>query len=257
MPFFVTSALLSQHHVPHGFFTRHGGISTGEFTSLNCNPMSKDSQENIKHNIGRIEAALGFPNSTIHHLKQLHSTIVHEALDEISPPKGDAIFTRSTEKKVAVYTADCAPILLYASDIHSVAAIHAGWKGALNGIIQATILRLVSLGANPKKLLAAIGPCIQQRNYKVGVEFYDKFISADPANIKFFSELHFNPPAYCQHQLQLCGVEQIEDLAIDTYSDDFFSFRRYTHHCLATGIEKREGGFGAQLSVISLPRFEK
>lgn len=256
---FLTSQLLTKHKVPHGFFTRASGVSSGQFESLNCNPISGDAAGNVNKNFDRATAALGFSGSDLYHLKQIHSNVVHEALDSNNKLQGDAIFTAKTDRLVAVYTADCVPILLYAPDIKAVAAIHAGWRGALSGVIQVAVARFAEMGSDPKNIVAAIGPCIQQANYTFGQDVIDQFIEADAGNAEFFSGVNFNPPAYCHRQLQLAGVEQIEDLAMDTYSNskDFFSFRRYTHECLRDGVPQKQGAFGSQLSAIALPRVKK
>jgi len=245
---FLTSQLLTKHGVPHGFFARGYGVIKRD------NSLSENEDSDVK--FSKAADALGFNGSDLYHLKQIHSNIVHEALNAVHPPKGDAIFTTDATRLIAVYTADCVPILLYASDINAVAAVHAGWRGALSGVIQATIDKLKELGSKPKNITAAIGPCISQHNYVFGQEVVEQFINADPSNVEFFSGFNFNPPAYCFKQLQLMGIEQIEDLAVDTYSNsaDFFSFRRYTHECARDGVPQKQGAYGSQPSAIALPR---
>jgi YfiH family protein len=173
--------------------------------------------------------------------------------------KGDAIFTVEKNKLMTVQTADCVPILLYASDIQAVAAVHAGWRGAASGIIQATVARFIADGAAAASIVAAIGPCIQQRSYEVGELFYLNLIENAAGNKQFFlrhgGAIFFDLPNYCSSQMRSIGLTQIDDLGLDTYSnpENFFSFRRYTHECATAGKERLLGHFGCQLSGIALP----
>lgn len=259
MAVFITSSLLDEYKVPHGFFTRKGGVSEGDFASLNCSHKSKDLTENVRENINRVASALRFESNSLYCLEQIHTNIVHKAEDTQVLPKGDAIFTSEKGKLLAVQTADCTPILLYASDIKAVAAVHAGWRGAVDGVIQATVNSLLNNSAAPTNILAAIGPCIQQESYEVDKLFFSQLVATNKENNKFFlyigDKVFFNLPGYCRWQLSLCGINQIDDLARDTYSDaeNFFSFRRYTHECAHAGKDRLLGGFGCQISAIAIP----
>lgn len=247
---FLTSELLSKYNVPHAFFTREGGVSSNGFTSLNCNKLSKDSKESIEQNLAIATSALGFTADQLYQLKQIHSDFAHEA-EEGESKKGDAIYTNDQNKLVSVYTADCIPILLYASDINFVAAIHAGWRGALSGIIQSLISKLIEKGSAPINMIAAIGPCIRQESYEFGQDTIDLFLQQDKSNQKFFNGFKADIPAYCKHQLASLGIQNIDDLQINTYTESsrFFSYRRYSHENHPTHT-----GYGCQLSAIALPK---
>lgn len=247
---FLTSKLLSEHNVPHAFFTREGGVSSNGFTSLNCNKLSKDSKENIAQNIAIATSALGFTSDQLYQLKQIHSDFAHEA-EKGESKKGDAIYTNDPNKLVSVYTADCIPLLLYARDINFVAAIHAGWRGALAGVIQSAISKLIEKGSMPINIIAAIGLCIRQESYEFGQDTIDLFLQKDRSNQQFFNSSKADIPAYCKHQLISLGVKNIDDLRINTYTESsrFFSYRRYSHENHTTHI-----GYGCQLSAIAIPK---
>lgn len=247
---FLTSELLSEHKVPHAFFTREGGVSSNGFTSLNCNKLSKDSKKNIEQNIAIATSALGFTTDQLYQLKQIHSDVAHEA-EQGQSKKGDALYTDDQNKLLSVYTADCVPILLYARDINFVAAIHAGWRGALTGIIQSVIYKLIKKGSTPINMIAAIGPCIRQESYEFGQDTIDLFLQKDRSNQKFFNGFKADIPSYCKHQLISLGIRSIDDLQIDTYTESshFFSYRRYSHENHPT-----HKGYGCQLSAIALPK---
>ncbi len=247
---FLTSELLSKYKVPHGFFTRQGGVSIDGFNSLNCNPLSKDSKENICQNTSRAALSLGFSHEQLYQVKQIHSDFIHEA-EAGESKKGDALYTNDYKKLISVYTADCVPILLYAANIEFAAAIHAGWRGALGGIIQVTISKLIEKGAEASNIIAAIGPCIRQESYEFGQETIDLFLKEDQLNKKFFNGYNADIPAYCKHKMNSLGIKKIDDLQIDTYKDSsmFFSYRRYTHE-----KNPNNTGYGAQLSAISIPK---
>ena len=138
IPYF-TSIKLNEHGIPHGFFTRKGGVSSNNYGSLNCNRISGDDPSAVEQNLNIAASALGFTSADLFQLKQIHSSTVYEAIDGLWDQKGDAIISRQANSLISVYTADCVPVLMYAPDVKIVAAIHAGWKGAFGGVLQASI----------------------------------------------------------------------------------------------------------------------
>lgn len=252
---FITSKLLSEHGVPHAFFTRKGGVSSAGFASLNCSVFSRDDKKNIESNLKSAAGALNFSFESLYFMKQIHSNIAHKAENNKKPPKGDVIYTDDPSKLIGVYTADCVPILIYAKDVNYVVAIHAGWRGALNGVISSAISELIKNNSKPENMIVAIGPCIRQQSYVFGQEVIDLFIEANPHNKMFFDGYKADIPGYCKAQLSAMGVDKIDDIGLDTYTDseNFFSYRRYTHES-ANNQDFAALGYGAQLSAIALPK---
>ncbi|MGE0828321.1 MAG: peptidoglycan editing factor PgeF [Hyphomonadaceae bacterium] len=237
-PHFQSPQLASLENVRHGFFGREGGVSTGIYASLNAGPGSKDDSNAVAENRRRIAAAMRAAPERLLSLHQVHSAV---AITVDAPwsgprPEADALVTKTPGLALTALSADCAPILLADSEAGVIAAAHAGWKGALAGVTDAAIEAMVAAGARPAHIIAAIGPCIRQPSYEVGLEFEEKFLAADAANAAFFrpgpsGKPHFDLPAYVAARLTRFGVERIDSLAIDTYSDEtaLFSHRRSVH----------------------------
>jgi YfiH family protein len=247
-------ANLSTPKIAQGFFGRQGGASAGIYASLNCGPGSKDSREAVMENRRRASEALS-PDARLVTLYQIHSAeavTVEEPWDIPDNPKADAMVTNRTGIALGILTADCAPILLCDPDAHVIGAAHAGWNGAISGVMDSVIAAMVRLGAKPESIRAAIGPCISQAAYEVGPEFEARFRAADPANARFFvpsikaDHWQFDLTAYVAQRLHQAGIESVENLGVCTYAgeDAFFSYRRTTH--------RKEADYGRQLSAILL-----
>src|SRR5438105_1508416 len=208
--FILRSANLSVPGVTHGFFGRRGGVSKGIYESLNCGPGSKDLRDHVMENRRRATAALS-PDATLVTLYQVHSA---EAVTVAAPwpipenPKADAMATDRPGIALGILTADCAPILLADPLARIIGAAHAGWNGALAGIVESVLAAMRRLGASPERIRAAIGPCISQKAYEVGPEFQLRFVSADLANARFFlaspraDHWQFDLPAYLTQRLK-------------------------------------------------------
>jgi YfiH family protein len=237
--------------IPHGFFARQGGVSTGPYASLNCSFSGADDPQNILENRARVAAALGVPPAHLLGLKQTHSTTVITATAPWpigAGPQADAMVTATPGLALSVITADCAPVLLSNADGTVIGAAHAGWRGALAGILEATAAAMRSLGA--ADITAAIGPCIHQASYEVTASLRDPILAANPAASPFFApgrEHHwqFDLPGYCQSRLAAIGIPA-EILPHDTCAEEanFFSHRRRTL--------RGEPAIGHQISVIKL-----
>lgn len=217
---------------PHGFFTREGGVSSGRYESLNCGPGSSDAPDAVAENRARVAAALGAGQLvSVHQHHSADVVTVEGALAE--RPKADAMVTAAPGVALGVLTADCAPVLLQSADGGIVGAAHAGWRGALAGVTDATVAAMRALGAGGVR--AAVGPTISQRAYEVGPEFMDEFMADDMENVRFFAggagdRMQFDLPSYLLHRLRAAGVEAAWT-GHCTYSDPakFFSYRRTCH----------------------------
>ncbi len=242
--------------VRHGFFTRAGGVSDGLYASLNCGVGSQDDAGKVAENRTRVLTALGAEPGRLAAPYQVHSAqaVVAEApWPRAEAPKVDAVVTATPGLAVAVLTADCAPVLLCDSQARVVGAAHAGWRGALTGVLEAAIAAMEGLGARRERIAAAVGPTISQAAYEVGEEFRDRFLAEAAGNERYFSypqadaRPHFDLPAYTADRLRGAGLAQVEVLALCTYGEPerFFSFRRATH-C-------GEKDYGRQISAILLP----
>ena len=236
----------------HGFFGRQGGVSTGLYESLNCGPGSKDAAEAVAENRRLVSAALA-PGTVLVSLSQIHSPIVHTLTEAPSGrPEGDAMVTATPGLALGILTADCAPVLLADHSAKVIGATHAGWKGALGGVLEATLEAMEKLGASRNRIGAAIGPCISQDNYEVDFNFRDRFLELGLKHRRFFvpsdkeGHYRFDLPAYAAHRLTAAGLASVEAPGVCTYPPEngFFSFRRTTH--------AGEGDYGRQISAIML-----
>jgi YfiH family protein len=226
--------------VRHAFFTRDGGVSDGIYRSLNAGLGSRDSPANVGENRARMAAALGVARDNLVTAYQIHSpdvVVAERAWTRENAPRADAVVTTVPGLAVGVSTADCGPVLLADPAGRVVGAAHAGWKGALGGVLEATIATMEQLGAPRDRLVAALGPMIRQQNYEVGPEFVARFEAADRLNGRFFAaadradRARFDLAGFIAFRLARAGVGQVEDLACCTYADPerFFSYRRSTH----------------------------
>jgi hypothetical protein len=240
--------------VPHGFFTRQGGVSDGPYASLNCSLSSGDAREAVLANRALAARAVGARPERLVGLMQVHGADVVEVTAPWPPgrgPRADAMVTARPDIALGIITADCAPILLADTGAGVIGAAHAGWRGAVAGIAEATVCAMARLGAASDSIVAAIGPCIGQASYEVGAEMRDAVLAHDPAQERFFApgrrELRwqFDLPGYCAARLAAAGVGSVHTLGLDTMADRerFFSYRRQT---LAGG-----GPIGHQISIIT------
>ncbi len=236
----------------HGFFTRHGGASSGVFKGLNCGPGSSDLDEVVRINRARVAAAMNLEPTDLVSLRQVHSAeVVPVAQPFDRPPPADAMVTATPGIALAVLTADCQPVLFADTAAGVIGAAHAGWRGALDGVLEATLDAMETLGAERDNIAAVIGPTISQRAYEVGPDFFDTFVSADPDYSRFFGNgpgdrLMFDLPGFGLHRLRRAGVGHAEWTRHCTYSDPdrFFSYRRATH--------AGEADYGRLISTIRL-----
>jgi YfiH family protein len=248
-------ALATADGIRHAFFTREGGVSDGIFASLNCGFGSSDAPENVAANRARAAATIEVEADRLVTCHQIHSP---EAVEVTRPwrreknPRADAMVTRSPGVALGILTADCAPVLFADAEARVIGAAHAGWRGAVGGVLDATIARMVRLGAEPRRIRAAVGPCIGQRSYEVGPEFPAPFLAEDPENARFFlpaprtGHFLFDLGGYVEARLRLAGIGRVERAPHDTAAEEerFFSYRRA---CL-----RGEKDYGRFLSAIAL-----
>ncbi|WP_407148400.1 peptidoglycan editing factor PgeF [Bradyrhizobium sp. ORS 86] len=240
----------------HAFFSREGGVSEGIYAGLNGGLGSRDDPAHVAENRRRMAEQLGVPLTHFLSVHQTHSPDVVIATgpwDGAARPKADALVTRTEGLAIGVTAADCGPILFVDPNARVIGAAHAGWKGALTGILESTIEAMEKLGADRAGIVAAIGPLIRQESYEVGGEFVERFIEADAENGMFFipgeREGHamFDLAGFIRMRLENAGVLMIDDLGIDTYSDErFFSYRRSVH--------RKEADYGRHVHAIALTR---
>ena len=240
----------------HAFFTRHGGVSGGLYDSLNGGIGSNDDAAHVAENRRRMAEQIGVTPECFLSVHQTHSPDVVVATGPWqgpSRPLADAIVTRSEGLAIGVTAADCGPILFVDPSARVIGAAHAGWKGALTGIVESTVEAMEKLGAERSGIVAAIGPLIRQRSYEVGGEFVERFIEADAENSLFFipsaREGHamFDLAGFIRMRLENAGVLMIDDIGVDTYADErFYSYRRSVH--------RKEPDYGRHVHAIALER---
>lgn len=238
--------------VRHGFFTRRGGASSGVFTGLNCGSGSSDQREIVEINRGRVADAMGVPGSHLVGVHQIHSaTAVTVDGPLADKPRADALVTATPGLALSVLTADCQPVLFADLDAGVIAAAHAGWRGALDGVLLSTVEAMEALGAQRANIRAVIGPCISQRAYEVGPEFIDSFLAEDPDYARYFANgkddrMQFDLPGFGLNRLRATGVGHAEWTHHCTYSDPdrFYSYRRTTH--------AKEADYGRLIAAITL-----
>jgi YfiH family protein len=241
--------------VPHGFFTRRGGVSKGPFASLNCSLSGQDERADVLENRGRAATALGASPDALVGLTQVHGAVCVTVDIPWRPgegPRADAVVTARPGIALGIVTADCAPVLFADATAGVVGAAHAGWRGAVSGILESTLAAMVALGADPTRVVASVGPCIGQKSYEVAADLRDAVLADNPANASFFADgvqperWQFDLAGYCVARLRGAGIGQASTIGADTLADadSFFSHRRRT---LAGG-----GLIGHQISVITV-----
>lgn len=241
--------------IRHAFFTRSGGVSQGVYSSLNGGVGSRDAPDKVAENRARMAAALGVNTDRFLTLFQIHSpdvVVAQEPWTRESRPRADAVVTQVPRLAIGVSTADCGPLLFADSEARVIGAAHAGWRGALSGVIEATVDAMERLGARRARIAAALGPTIRQSNYEVGPEFVEQFLAADPANARYFKpsqrEGHamFDLCGYIAQRVEQAGLTQFEDLGLCTYeeAERFYSYRRSTH--------REEPDYGRHINAIAL-----
>lgn len=239
----------------HGFFTRTDGVSTGILAAMNCGYGSNDDPANVTANRARAMELLGVPASALTTVYQVHSpdvVTVTEPFPHSAAPKADALVTDRPGIALGILTADCVPVLFVDPVARVIGAAHAGWKGAVTGVLEATVEAMVALGADRPRILAGIGPHIGWDSYEVGPEFRERFVATDPSHDVLFrpsdraDHWMFNIGGYVLGRLQATGLGQVETTGLDTLAreDLFFSYRRA---CL-----RREPDYGRGLSAICL-----
>lgn len=249
----ITHPLLTHAGVRHGFFTRHGGVSTGIYDSLNTGLGSTDDPVAVQENRRRIASVFGGGPDDLAACYQIHSAITRVAAGPWrgDRPEGDAVASGAPGVICAVLTADCAPILLADTQAGVVAAVHAGWKGALGGVIHSAVAAMQSLGAQPARTVAVVGPCIAQASYEVGADFQERFADTDPDSRRFFipgatsDKRKFDLPGFVLWRLEQAGIAEAAWTGHDTCADEaFFSNRR--------AYQRGEPDFGRLMSAIAL-----
>jgi hypothetical protein len=236
----------------HGFFTRRGGASSGVFAGLNCGTGSSDQSEIVAINRARAAEAMGVGTAgmvTVHQVHSADAVVVTGPLPD--QPRADAMVTTTPGLALAILTADCQPVLFADRRAGVVGAAHAGWRGAFEGVLEATLDAMEGLGARRADIAAVIGPTISQPNYEVGPEFFETFTDDDPANARFFAQgrgdrMLFDLPAFGLHRLRAAGVGHAEWTRHCTYRDSerFFSYRRSVH--------AGEADYGRLISIIRI-----
>ena len=249
----IRSDLLLAQNIKHGLFTRHGGVSQGLYASLNGGVGSKDDAAAVAENRRRMTASLGVTHLLVPY--QIHSPdamIVEAAFTPDERPRCDALVTRTRNIGLGVTGADCGIVLFADADAQVIGAAHAGWKGALTGVLEATLDAMERQGAARGNIKAVLGPTIGQNSYEVGPEFFDRFIADDKDYASFFAsstrQNHrlFDLPGFIGFRLQRAGIGAFENLGLDTYADDarFYSYRRSVH--------RQEEDYGRLVAAIAL-----
>lgn len=253
---FITEDILKTDGVRHGFFGRTGGVSRGIYNSLNCGLGSGDDPAAVRENRGRVAENLGAAADALVTLHQVHSpdcVRVTEAWAPEDRPKADALVTDVPGMVIGVLTADCGPVLFSgrrADGTPVIGAAHAGWGGAIGGVLEATVAAMTAMGVAPGGIRAAVGPCIGPDSYEVKDDFRLRFVEQDKENAAFFipatrvGHLMFDLPSYIRRRLKLAGVGLVDGRGIDTCfnEEDYFSYRRSTHRV--------EPDYGRQVSAI-------
>jgi YfiH family protein len=251
----ITHEILDAGRLAHGFFTRQGGISNGLHGGLNCGYGSKDARESVTRNRTRVAQALAVEPEALITVHQFHSTeviLAERAWAHDEAPRGDAMVSTTPGMALGILTADCAPVLFADAEGGVIAAAHAGWRGALAGVLEATVQVMADQGARRSRIVAVVGPCIAQASYEVGPEFLAEFTARDPSFAKFFApsakagHQQFDLAGFVMARLAGLGLGGSHDVALDTYADDslFYSYRRACH--------RDESDYGRQIAAITL-----
>lgn len=242
-------------HISHGFFTRKGGASSGDYDSLNCGFGSGDERGNITRNRAAIASSLGVEPENLLTVYQHHSPdtyVVSESWKPEDAPKADAMVTNQPGIALGILTADCAPVLFADPKAKVIGAAHSGWSGAISGVVESTLAAMMALGADRDNICVRVGPTIGPSSYEVGPEFHVRFMDKHPGNFRFFKpsdkakHYMFDLPGFVCKALKDIGLKNVEWTGQCTYEneDQFFSYRRATH--------RKEADYGRQISVIAL-----
>jgi YfiH family protein len=251
---YINATNLSHPGVRHAFFTREGGVSSGVYASLNGGTGSRDDPEKVRENRARMAATLGVSPERFLVPFQIHSAdaiVVTEPWQGVRP-RCDGIVTNVPGLALGITGADCGVLLFSDAKAGVIAAAHAGWKGALTGVIEATVRQMEKLGTRRSDIAVALGPTIGARSYEVGPEFLARFVEAAPEYARFFTpsdrdgHAYFDLPGFIAMRTRQANVGSFEDLALDTYADEerFFSYRRRTH--------RGEPDYGRLIAAITL-----
>lgn len=254
MPGFVSDGV----PIFHGFFGREGGVSTGIYSALNCGSGSDDNPAHVAENRRLVAEVVGCEPRNLLSLYQIHSDIcltIDKAYEEHERPQADAFVTDKAGIALGVLAADCGPVLFHGAKADGspvIGAAHAGWGGALKGVLGEAVASMVALGAVKDSIVACVGPCISQASYEVGVDFSVPFLEQDDENERFFKSaqksghLMFDLAGYNALQLAKAGVKKVLIKDLDTYfnEQEFFSYRRTTH--------RKESDYGRQISVVMI-----
>ncbi|MEM7679987.1 MAG: peptidoglycan editing factor PgeF [Pseudomonadota bacterium] len=244
----------NSERIAHGFFTRAGGVSEGIYAGLNCGQGSDDNQGQVQENRARVAAHLG---GDLISLYQIHSDICHNVSESWGDerPEGDAFVTDQAGIILGILTADCGPVLFVGEKTDGapvVGAAHAGWKGAIGGVLQSTVAKMLELGATLESIKAVVGPCIAKKSYEVDAGFYQNFLETNENFESFFGagardgHFQFDLEGFCAAQLAGVGVKTVHTMGLDTYAleAEFYSYRRKTH--------RDELDYGRQVSAIMI-----
>lgn len=255
MPSPILSPLLARHGIRHAFFTRAGGVSEGIYAGLNGGIGSADNPAHVAENRARMAAHLGVTPACLVSLYQVHSAValpVTEPWSQEERPQADAMVTRIPGVALAIGIADCGPVLFADPVAGIVAGAHSGWKGAIGGVLEATIEAMEREGARRERIVAALGPMLSQAHYEVGPEFESRFLDESAENARFFrpgqkaGHPHFDLPGYIRARLGRAGLAGIDDLGLCTYADEarFYSYRRKMH--------RGEADYGRLIAAIRI-----
>ena len=247
--------LIKNPDIRHGFFTREGGYSSGDYSGLNCIYGTGDDPDTVRRNRTHIATALGIEPERLVTPYQHHSAdvvVVDEVWAREDAPRADGLVSARQGVAIGITTADCAPVLFADARAQVIGAAHAGWRGALGGVTDQVVVEMERLGAERASIAAAVGPTISGKSYEVGPEFYEQFMAADSTNDRFFSpsprdgHFMFDLPAYLLQRLRAAELGSVEHTGQCTYADDvrFYSYRRATH--------RGEKTYGGQISAITL-----
>ena len=251
----VKAATLAVPGIRHAFFTREGGVSAGCYASLNGGVGSHDDAAHVAENRARMATALGVEPQQLLTAYQIHSphvVVAQAPWTTETRPRADGIVTGTPDLAIGISTADCGPVLFADPRARVVGAAHAGWRGALSGVVEATVAAMEGLGANRARIRAALGPMIRQNNYEVGPDLIDRFAAEDADSKGFFAaadrpgHARFDLGGYVAARVRRAGVVQVEDVGLCTYADPgrFYSYRRATHHA--------EADYGRHINAIAL-----
>ena len=249
---FFSKKLQKFESLKHCFFSRKNGFSTGNYASLNCGLGSKDKKENILKNLESVSKKIGCKKELLITLNQKHTNKVicfNSEADVKNKLIGDSIVTNVKDIGISILTADCASIFFYDPKNKIIGCSHAGWKGALSGIVKNTVAKFNELKSNNNDLIAVVGPCINKKNYEIKTDFFKKFITNDKNNEIFFEEIGkekyiFDLRAFINKEISNLNIKNVENIDMDTFSqkDFFYSYRRSKHN--------KEKDYGRCISVI-------